>query len=112
MRLAPVYRWSLLFLVTPPAAVLGLSLSSPSSEATAAAMLAELSASKLVVRKTTAPLPKPPDEVLGFGKVIADHMLKVRTWRGRCARETLPTRPQRSTFPLCAACGSCRGFAP
>lgn len=75
-------------------------------------MLAELSARKLVVRKTTAPLPKPPDEVLGFGKVIADHMLKVRTWRGRCARETLPTRPQRSTFPLCAACSSCRGFAP
>ena len=41
-------------------------------------MLAELDHAKLITRKTTQPLPKPPDEALGFGKVIADHMLKVR----------------------------------
>mmetsp|Transcript_37333 Transcript_37333/g.71564 ORF Transcript_37333/g.71564 Transcript_37333/m.71564 type:complete len:372 (+) Transcript_37333:69-1184(+) len=40
--------------------------------------LPDIEATKLKISRTTRPLPKCPEEELGFGKVISDHMLKVR----------------------------------
>lgn len=40
--------------------------------------LPDIQADKLIITKTTRPLPKCPPEDLGFGKVISDHMLRVK----------------------------------
>ena len=71
-------------------------------------MLAELDHAKLITRKTTQPLPKPPDEALGFGKVIADHMLKVRKSEEPwcvCVRACVVVREARGGRGRERACG-------
>lgn len=54
-----------------------------------------LQASRLIIKKTTRAMPKCPPENLGFGKVLTDHMLKIK-WskaHGWHAPEITPAAP-------------------
>jgi branched-chain amino acid aminotransferase len=57
--------------------------------------LADIDSKQLQVQRTRRPLPKCPDEQLGFGKVITDHMLKVqwRSGKGWAAPQIVPSGP-------------------